>query len=204
MNREDTDLVEKMKQGDRTAFDSLYEKYSTKILRSAYLLTGDYQLSEDILQETFVKCFLHAGKLRDNERFEVWLIQIMHRTAWKMLKETKREVPDEEIESTAEQSDGSDCLTTMLRQEQRAEIGEALKNLDRKHREVAVLYYFNQLSVGEIARATGQFEGTVKSRLYQARKLLKQRFGVQKTEQRKQSFTSYKEEKMTYEARENG
>ena len=61
-NTEDTELAAKMKLGDRSAFNVLYEKYSTRIIRSAYLLTGDYQLSEDIMQETFVKCFLNKLK----------------------------------------------------------------------------------------------------------------------------------------------
>lgn len=173
MDRDDTESVERMKLGDRSAFDTIYEKYSSRILRSAYLLTGDYQLGEDITQETFVKCFLHCRELKDNARFPVWLMQIMHRTAWKMLGSRKGETPDEDIEAAAEGSDGSDCLTAVLESEQSLTIGRALDGLDNKYREVLVLFYYDELSVAEIARVTGCFEGTVKSRLYKARALLK-------------------------------
>ena len=172
-NTEDTELAAKMKLGDRSAFNVLYEKYSTRIIRSAYLLTGDYQLSEDIMQETFVKCFLHCRELKDNSRFEVWLMQIMHRTAWKLISKRKAEVPEEEIENQTEKSEENDCFSSALRDEQSTRINAAMAKMCGKYREVLILYYYDELSVREIARATGCFEGTVKSRLYKARTLIR-------------------------------
>jgi RNA polymerase sigma factor (sigma-70 family) len=179
VDKDDTEYVVRMKLGDRSAFDMIYEKYSNRILRSAYLLTGDYQLGEDITQETFVKCFLHCRELKENARFSVWLIQIMHRTAWKMLGSRKAEIPDEDIEAAAEGSDGSDCLTSVLESEQSLEIDRALNGLNNKYREVLVLFYYDELSVAEIAGVTGCFEGTVKSRLFKARALLKAQLKLQ-------------------------
>lgn len=57
-------LVRQMKEGDKASFDLLYEKYRNTALRTAYLITGDRSLSEDIVQDTFVKIYLHCGELK--------------------------------------------------------------------------------------------------------------------------------------------
>ena len=78
--------VEKMIQGDESAFDELYRSFSGKLYRMAYFITGNQSDSEDVLQETFVKCYLHRKSLKDPERFEAWLYQILVRTAWKLCR----------------------------------------------------------------------------------------------------------------------
>ena len=68
MNEKNRANVERMIQGDRQAFDELYHSYSGKLYRMAYVITGNRSDSEDVLQETFVKCFLHRHKLREPVR----------------------------------------------------------------------------------------------------------------------------------------
>lgn len=70
MMEEKKALVESMIDGNEAAFDELYRSYSGKLYRMAYFITGNQGDSEDILQETFVKCFLHKSKLKQAERFE--------------------------------------------------------------------------------------------------------------------------------------
>ena len=82
--------VEKMIQGDESAFDELYRSFSGKLYRMAYFITGNQSDSEDVLQETFVKCYLHRKSLKDPERFEAWLYQILVRTAWKLCRKGVR------------------------------------------------------------------------------------------------------------------
>lgn len=70
---DEKELVQRMKAKDKTAFDALYEKYKNTLLRMAYLVSGQMYDAEDIVQETFVKCFLHIGDLKKNEGFRPWL-----------------------------------------------------------------------------------------------------------------------------------
>ena len=99
MEEEKIIFVRRMIEGDEKAFDELYHAYSKKLYRMAYFITGNHSDSEDILQETFVKCYLHRKELKNLERFESWICQILVRTAWKMEKKKKRtgEISYEEI-----------------------------------------------------------------------------------------------------------
>lgn len=170
---DDNVLVEKMKAEDKESFDILYERYQNRLIRTAYLITGNYSDSEDIVQETFVKCYLHCNELKNNSGFKPWLYQILTRTAWQYGKKRSRELPDEEIEKKAERSDEINSLDLILKSEQSAKICEAVRKLDIKYRVVVVYYYYSQMSTKEIAKACELREGTVKSRLFAARKQLK-------------------------------
>ena len=178
-------LVESMINGSEAAFDELYRSYSGKLYRMAYFITGNQSDSEDILQETFVKCYLHKTKLKQAERFEPWLYQILVRSAWRLERKKKGRaeisyegiLENEEDKKSAEyiredkKTDGP--LESVLVAETANEIQAALIHLDIKYRTVILLYYYNELSTREIAHITGAMEGTVKSRLHKARKLLK-------------------------------
>lgn len=172
-------LVRRMKAGDRSAFDKIYEKYHIPILRSAYLLCGDRHDAEDILQETFITCWLHIGELKKEEGFRYWLYRIMTRVARKAAAERRKQVPDENVQQKAD--DKSNCDNTDRgmndydRLLNRTIMEKALVALDAKSREVIVLYYYEEMSVKEIADTLGVFEGTVKSRLYFGRRKLKTR-----------------------------
>lgn len=66
---DEKEWVRRLKGGDKEAFDVLYEKYKNILLRMAYLVSGQMYDAEDIVQETFVKCFLHIGELKKEEGF---------------------------------------------------------------------------------------------------------------------------------------
>lgn len=165
-------LVCRMQEGDVEAFDRIFELYQRKLLRTAYLITGNYADSEDIVQETFVKCFCNCKKLREPAGFTTWLYQILTRTSWRYGKKQRREEPVEQFYETGEPSTGNLPLESVLRQEMREQLYERIRKLNQKQRTVIILYYFNQMSTREISRVMGCMEGTVKSRLYAARKNL--------------------------------
>ena len=143
MDGTEREMIVRMQQGEEEAFSWLFQKYQSRVLRMAYLISGNYADSEDILQETFVKCYTYRRHLKDPEKFESWLCQIMTRTAWRLIKKNRREQPAEEIRDE---------------------------------------YEPDQMSTKEIARAMGCLEGTVKSRLYTARRHLKGQLDAQEKE----------------------
>ena len=192
MNEKNRANVERMIQGDRQAFDELYHSYSGKLYRMAYVITGNRSDSEDVLQETFVKCFLHRHKLKEPERFEPWLYRILVRTAWrkgKSRRETSLEAMMEDPENGGNryepESGEAGLLEQVLRQEESARLWRLVGELDVKYRTVILLHYYNELGTREIARITGTLEGTVKSRLFQARKLLRKRLEAEDGERGK-------------------
>lgn len=186
MEEEKRAFVSRMIEGDERAFDEIYHSYSKKLYRMAYFITGNHSDSEDILQETFVKCYLHRNELKNSERFESWIYRILVRTAWKLEKKKKR-AGEISYEGILEQEEDSGSrmarqikedvsalnpLDAFLQKESFSELGEMVKQLDIKYRTVVLLYYYNDLGTKEIARVMGIFEGTVKSRLSKARSLL--------------------------------
>lgn len=161
---------EKLKTGDRDSFDLLYQEYYLVLYRTALLILGKKEDAEDVLQDTFVSIYNNVKSLSDFEKLRPWIFSILKNTSYTRYKKRKREFPDEFVLDKAEESPtylGEDELA------ERSEIEDALMNLKEKEREVLVLYYYNDFSIEEIASICKTFQGTVKSRLYRARKNLK-------------------------------
>ncbi|MDO4284904.1 MAG: sigma-70 family RNA polymerase sigma factor [Eubacteriales bacterium] len=191
-------LVRRMQSGDQAAFDEIYHFYSGKLYRMAYFILQNRSESEDVLQETFVQCYRHCGEVREAGGFESWLFRILVRQAWRagkkrsgrqeisleemMESESGRGMSDRGISAERETGAGTEQrsespLEILERKERSRLVQEAVRRLGPKQRTVVFLYYYQELSVREIARVLGIFEGTVKSRLYQARRLLESELG---------------------------
>lgn len=166
-------LVRRMKEGDRISFDMLYEKYKNMALHTAYLITGDYSYSEDVVQDTFVKVYLHCKELKNDSGFKAWMMQILVRTAYKCGGKKSRELPDDEVVQKADSCHSPSSLEQVIMQEEAQTIARAVRGLPVKQRTVVVLYYYQEYQINEIAQMLGCLEGTVKSRLHTARKHLK-------------------------------
>lgn len=170
---EEQELVKQMIAGDKTAFDLLMEHYQMKALRAAYLISGNYADSEDIVQETFVACYLHRNQIKNPQAFQGWFYKTLSRNAWRLCKKRKREQPTEEV-YPEHMAASEDLLGEMVMKEEENRLYEALLQLSVKHRTVLVLYYYNQMSIKEIAKICGCLEGTVKSRLHHGKVKLKE------------------------------
>ena len=169
-------LIRQVKSGNRSSFDRIYELYHVPLFRSAYLICGNREDAEDVLQDTFVTCWLCIGQLRQEESFRYWLFRIMTQAARKKAKEHGRQQPDEDIVRRADLAAmqlGSSASVQNEQTEDKILLESALSALDQASREVIVLYYYEEMSVKEVAQTLGILEGTVKSRLYFARKKLK-------------------------------
>ena len=174
----DCELVRRMQQGDMQAFDTLYERYKDDAYRLACLITGSRTDGEDL---AFVACAQSIGSLRDGAKFRPWLLRTLSRAAWKYCRKAKRETPVSEF---FEGETGESALSAVLRTDEQRRLYAALDTLDEKRRVAVVLYYFDDRSVKEIAQATGVTEGTVKSRLFSARRHLRQALTAGETEPR--------------------
>ncbi|MDO4270302.1 MAG: RNA polymerase sigma factor [Eubacteriales bacterium] len=167
----DEELVRRMQRGDMQAFDELYERYKNDAYRVACLITGTRADGEDLTQEAFMTCAQSITSLKDGSKFRPWLLKTLTRAAWKYCRKKRRETPVSEFFETGE---SESALSAVLRTDEQRRLYAALDTLDEKRRTVIVLYYFDDRSVKEIAQATGVLEGTVKSRLFSARRHLRQ------------------------------
>lgn len=172
----ETELVKRLMAGDREAFDALYELYKDQAFRTAWFLSGNRADAEDIVQDTFVKVYVNIGQLKQAEGFKSWFYRILTRTAWKQSDSRKREFPDEEIliyaDAVSEASEDGNP-EQIFKKEERDKIRAIVNGLDEKYRTTLVLYYYSQCSTKAIASIMGCLEGTVKSRLFSARRKVK-------------------------------
>ena len=175
-----TPIVIKAKSGDKTALNTLF----TETYNSVYFFTlktvKDETLAADITQETFVTIFQNLDTLNDPVAYPAWSRQITYRHCLQYLKKQNRETTVDENE------DGSTIFDTI--EEDRTEfipdeqldkedfkktILNIVDSLPEEQRTSVILYYYDELSVKQIAEIQGVTEGTVKSRLNYARKTIK-------------------------------
>ncbi|KUO70742.1 MAG: RNA polymerase subunit sigma-24 [Desulfosporosinus sp. BRH_c37] len=166
-----TDLIKRCQLGDLGSFSELYHLHRKKALGTAYLISNQKGIAEDIVQESFIECFRKIQTIKNPEAFEAWFYKTLVRIGWRMVKKHNQFLlmGDQHMEglSTAmdfnSESDTSE--TNMM-------VHEALDQLSLPLKTVVILYYFNDMSIEKISNVLGCFQGTVKSRLHNARRQL--------------------------------
>lgn len=160
----------KLKKGDKDSFDLLYEEYYLSLYRTALLILGNKEEAEDVLQDTFLSIYKNINNLKEFNKLRPWIFSILKNSCYTRYKNRKREFPDEFVLEKADSkliSSGEDEFVL------NNEVESALLKLNHKEREVLVLFYYDDFSIEEIAKILKTFTGTVKSRLFRARKNLK-------------------------------
>jgi RNA polymerase sigma-70 factor (ECF subfamily) len=174
----DGDLIERLKQSDLDALGVLFERYRTRVYRTALAIVRDPAVAEDILQDCFLKVYANAKRIDTSRPLVPWLYRVTVNLSYSWLSRGKnRRTPLDNVVDRliSPMRQAPDQLTeqTELRQNVRRAIG----SLSIDQRVVIVLYYLNGLGLQEIAEILDLPVGTVKSRLYYARENLRARLG---------------------------
>lgn len=164
----DAELLEASKRGEHAAFGTIVERYQNVVCAVSYSRTRDQALSEDVAQETFLAAWRQLHQLREPGRLRSWLCGIASNLANKARKRTARELPIDEP-MLAAQDDPFEAVS-----EAQAErvVGEALARVPDTYRDVLVLYYREQRSIREVARALEISESAALQRLARGRQYL--------------------------------
>ena len=176
----DSLLVGRVRDGDIDALGLLYERYESRVYRTAMAITHDERMAEDILQEVFLRVNRYADSFDQTQPFEPWIYRITVNLSYSWLNKAKRWVYtfQDAIERLRAPSKRDPERVTESR-EACAILRRAIDNLPDSHRVVVVLYYLEDLTVSDVAFALGVPEGTVKSRLYYAREKLRKAIAEQ-------------------------
>jgi RNA polymerase sigma-70 factor (ECF subfamily) len=150
------------KLGDKEAFSRLMLKYNDSMYRIATSILNNKQDIEDAYQNTIIKCYKGIANLRSECYFKTWLIRILINECNNIIKTHKRIIPMEEIRNDSVVTHNSYSL----------ELTDAVNHLEDSLRIVTLLFYYEDLSQKDIAKALGIPEGTVSSRLSRARSKL--------------------------------
>ena len=165
--------VPQARAGEPAAWDALFHRYQLPLYVYVFELVHDEQSSLDLVQETFIAAVRHIGGLRDDGKFGSWLFGIAHqKCAQHWRKQNREEVLSKGItESQDEFENGPDDI--VIRQEQETEFMNRLNQLPLPQRAVLLLHFIENFSLEEIARITDAPLGTVKSRLFHAKRELR-------------------------------
>lgn len=145
----------------------LMDEYGDSVLRMCYVYLRDYQLAEDVAQETFIRVYQHYGEFQNQSSIKTWILRIainlcknQMRTHWWKCRSGKEIL---EIDTDEYYDSFLDRQMVLLE----------ISKLAPKYKEVILLYYYQELSIGEIAHLLNEKESTIKARLVRARKQLK-------------------------------
>jgi RNA polymerase sigma-70 factor (ECF subfamily) len=164
----DTNLILRCQKGDVSAFEQLYKSSSAKAFRTVYSIVNRTDLAEDIIQEAFYECFRDIRKLHAPEAFEVWFYRILVRICWRMMSDERRSSHEQLEDCGSGLKDPHNYFDDI----ESSVLIDAINRLSLAMRTTVILHYYNDMSVKEIARVMNCFEGTVKSRLFNGRKIL--------------------------------
>ena len=165
------DWVERAKQGEPTAIAELFRLYWRAARAAAYGVTRDFALAEDAASEAFYAAIEGLPDLRDTQRFGPWLRTIVVRTARRQKAKASKQNGAEL--QTLPDDKSSPPGADLERQELIALIHEAVGHLSENLREAVVLFYFEGYSLKEAAHFLDIPEGTLKRRLHDGRRRLR-------------------------------
>jgi RNA polymerase sigma-70 factor (ECF subfamily) len=178
----DRQLVERVKQGDKRAFELLVEKYWRKLTRLLSRMVRDPDEVEDIAQETFIKAYRALPQFRGDAAFYTWLYRIGVNTAKNYLAAKGKAMPtvserafsddEEDVEERLVAQDISTPESELLSKQVALAVNEAVEALPEELRTAITLREMEGLSYEEIANLMGCPIGTVRSRIFRAREAI--------------------------------
>ena len=173
----DQALVERVQQGDKSAFDILVLKYQSKIIQLVNRYVHDADEAMDVAQEAFIKAYRAIGRFRGDSAFYTWIYRIAINTAKNHLVASGRRPPAGDIDAQdAEQYEGATGLREyatpermILKDEIEKTVASAIEELPDDLKTAITLRELEGLSYEEIAQAMECPIGTVRSRIFRAR-----------------------------------
>ena len=168
-NSSDETLIARIAAGDRRAMHTLFARHRTAVYRWLLRFVGNEAVAEDLLSDVFLDVWRQADRFQARSSVSTWLLAIARFKALSARRIRKEAELDETIEATV--ADPADNPEVMLEKKNREElVRAALNNLSPEHKEVIDLVYYHEKSVDECAQILGVPSGTVKTRMFYARK----------------------------------
>ena len=181
-NSVDHELVRRVQQGDRHAFDALVRKYQHKVVQLVSRYVHDLHEAQDVTQEAFLKAYRAIDSFRGDSAFYTWLYRIAINTAKNFLVAQKRRPPGEDIDAVDAEQFFDSALREHATPERLALTGEieqvinrAIEELPDDLRTAITLRELEGMSYEEIAESMSCPVGTVRSRIFRARDAIDQK-----------------------------
>jgi len=169
-------MVTASKNGDQDAFSLLVQRYQRRVFNLVFRMLQDYEEASEVTQEAFLAAWQGLPGFRGEARFSTWLYRISYNCALKQLETRKRDKALQtalQAEQTFEGEDPKNALLEMLDNQEMVQ--EQLSQLPPKYRIVLILRHLQDMTYEEMAEVLTMPVGTIKTHLFRARNLLKER-----------------------------
>ena len=170
---------QKAVEGDEEAFWALIEPYGGLIYSVAHAILKDHERSRDILHEAYIKAFGSLSNLRDAEKLASWLHSLTRNLCYDAMRKDSRlgRAAPQLLERAAQVVTITEATEALIKKEELEHLEKALASLPEPFRLILGMKYMNRYSCKEIALALDISVEAVKSRLFEARKLVAHRMG---------------------------
>ena len=179
MKNDDAQLIQRVLDGDETAFSALVRKYQRSVHALAWRKIGDFHIAEEITQDAFLKVYQKLSTLKAPQSFASWLYVITanHCKAWLRKKRTRTQSLENTSHTQLEERAYSEYIIEENKRRavdtQREVVKKLLAKLQDSDRTIITLYYLGGMTYDEISKFLGVSEATIRNRLYRARRRLK-------------------------------
>lgn len=180
--RDDAELVVASQAGNEDAFAQLVQRHQRRVFNLVFRMLQQYEEANEVTQETFLAAWQGLPSFRGDARFSTWLYRIAYNCCLKQLEQRKRDkalqaaVQAEQI--FQQESCDERAAAELEAHERQALVREHLSQLPAKYRIVLVLRHLQELTYEEMAEILTMPIGTIKTHLFRARNLLKERLGT--------------------------
>jgi RNA polymerase sigma-70 factor, ECF subfamily len=172
---DDATLVKASQAGDQDAFALLVQRHQRRVFSLVFRMLQQYEEANEVTQDAFLAAWQGLPAFRGDARFSTWLYRIAYNCVLKQLEQRKRDVALQTA-MQAEQVEDDDSVDTELEvRDRQAFVREHISNLPAKYRIVLVLRHLQELTYEEMAEILTMPIGTIKTHLFRARNLLKER-----------------------------
>ena len=168
----DADCYRSYLNGDDDAFREIIDRYHNSISLYINSIVKDICVAEEIMQNTFVKIAVNRPAFRGRSTFKTWLFTIVRNSAVDWIKHRSR-YSDQPIDECFSLADETDIEKTVLKDEQKIELHNAMKKLNADYFQVLYLMYFEEFDTAETAAIMHRTKRQIGDLIYRAKKSLK-------------------------------
>lgn len=173
----DAQVIRRLKEGDPTGLETLVSRYQKRAVYTAFLITQDEQLAEDVAQEVFIRIYRHIQNFDESRPFAPYLLRSITNAALNAIEKTDRWVQfgaGTDVQHVADLLTTATCVEDQVEYSRlKAEIAQALAALPARQRAVVIQRYYLGMNEQEMAANLSAPPGTIKWLLNNARQRLR-------------------------------
>ncbi|MCK5847088.1 MAG: RNA polymerase sigma factor [Bacteroidales bacterium] len=174
MTKSDQFYIDKVLNGEDNKYSVLIDRYKDLIFTLCYRIIKDKENAEEAAQDTFIKAYKSLSKFKGESKFSSWIYRIAYNTSLDKLKHLKRQIQTVNNIDINELNNNNieQALDILESNELKDQIKNSIKKLNSEDAFILTLYYYEDLSMQEIAKITGHKANSIKVRIHRSRQKL--------------------------------